>query len=137
MIGLAVLVSGHRGALDYDLMTLAGRTLDDVFDGRMTPRALLHFVLNLDTSSRTWRDINPDRADEATWLDGSLTSVLLARVCDEISDMQWVYLQSLSKCSVQRPSHVPTPWTKDDSRHIGRDPIPISEFNEWWDGEAS
>ena len=34
----------------------------------------------------------------------------------------------------KKPSKYPRPWDVDNAEHIGSDPIPISEFNEWYYG---
>lgn len=127
----------HGGALDYDLMTMTQYTLDDV-GGRLSTGALAHFVKHLPPSSETKRALSPEDAEKVAWMDGDVTSQLVAILIDELRGMQWLYAKSNSKGSVRRPKPFETPWNDGEGygeRRIGSDPITIAEFDAWFDGK--
>lgn len=134
---LADLVATHGLALDYDLMTLARRTIDDV-GGTLSWRALLHFVGGLPPTSRLARELDPRLESLAPWLDGSMVAPLVADLIDCTNLARWEYATSCVGRGQRRPRGpraVPRPWREDGGgkRTIGRDPIPTRDFEGWWD----
>lgn len=125
----------HASALEYDLMTMTRYTLRDV--GRALPwGALLHFVRHLPPTAELSKEWSSDAAEQAAWLDGSLVAPMLASLIDAINFGRWEYAASVSKHKPKRPKAVKTPWRDGgtEGRKLGSDPIPISEFEDWWNG---
>lgn len=104
-------------------MTRTRYTLRDV-GGALPWGALLHFVEHLGHDSATWRAANPEDQTHL-WLDGSMVAPILADLYDLLNQ------RSAGK-SRQRP--YPRPWAKNRStERYGRKPIPIRDFDAWWD----
>ena len=116
-------------------MTMTRFTLRDV--GRALPwGALLHFVRHLPPTSELAKEANVGAAEQAVWLDGSLVAPMLASLIDATNFGRWEYAASVSKHKPRRPRAVRTPWGDGgtNERKLGSDPVPISEFEEWWGG---
>lgn len=128
--GLVRLIDGHGGAIEYDLMTRAGATLDDI-GVRIPWRAFAHFVGHLDASSAYVREISPD---DAPWLGTERVQSMLADVIDLLNAIDWHLVSANSKRRPRKPKPYPRPWRKDEGTTIGRDPIPIKDFDRWWSG---
>ncbi len=99
--------------------------------GGLSGRALLAFVDNLPPESATAAAIAPDKAG---W---SRTDMLLARICEGIEELAWIAAAKGVKKSKwpKRPQRIPRPGVEpDEGRRIGKDPIPISQFDEWYGG---
>lgn len=128
---LCQLIEEHGAALDYDLLTMTQYTIRDV-GGALPWGALLHFVQFLPRSSALSREMVPT-TDTERWADGSATAALLADLYDLLNQMNENLVASGSR---RRASHVkpyPRPWTKGTGeRRIGRDAIPVSDFEAWW-----
>ena len=127
----------HGGALEYDLMCKAHMTLDDL-GGALSLRALRSFVSYLGPGSMLWRETHEDADEWAPWLDGTMVAPMLVSLLDAINASRWEYaLSCVTKghAKPRRPKPMQVPWRNDvpRERRIGKDPIPISDFDEWWD----
>ena len=124
----------HGEALDYDLMTMTTYTLDDV-GGRLSMRSLAHFLRFLPPSSQVMRELNPDDGERVLWMGGAVNSQLIALLVNELRSMEYLFAKANSKGSVRRPTMLETPWTDGDEDVVryGSDPIPIADFDEWFD----
>lgn len=112
-------------------MTRTRFTLDDL-GGALTWRALLHFVLNLPRDSALSRELRPREEVEA-WSDGTVVAPLLADIYDAIS---WLTYDTVKVAGARprKPRPYPRPWAKRAvERHVGSDPIPVTEFDAWWE----
>lgn len=58
---------------------------------------------------------------------------LLAMVADSLAQGNW---QRAGKKSAPRPKPIPRPWQKQKTQTLGRDAIPVAEFDGWWDAQA-
>lgn len=116
--------SGRREAIHYDLFR-AGRSLDDLGSEALTWLDLKVFAtfVQQDHSSALGRELHGP-----TW---SIEAQLLAEVTDALNMANW---QRGGKRSAPRPKPVPRPWLTPKSTNLGSDPIPISAFDDWWDG---
>lgn len=138
--GLAELIADHGEAIEFDLMCKAHMTLDDL-GGALPLRALRSFVARLDHTSALWRETHADSNEWLPWLDGTMVAPMLANLVDVTNYARWEYAISCTKkghSKPRRPKRVPVPWLAGTSgeRHIGSDPIPISEFDAWWDSKG-
>lgn len=73
-------------------------------------------------SSATYESVNG-----VMW---SVEAQLVAALVDLTQIANW---QRAGKKSAPKPKPIERPWQKPKSQTIGRDPIPISQFNDWWD----
>lgn len=137
ILGLAGELAEHGGAIEYDLITRAGMSFDDV-PARLSWRALGVFVRHLDASSAYVREVEPERAP---WLGTERIPSMLADLFDMVAVLDWHLVCANTPRGKQRPRRpkpYPRPWrAKDGGTRVGRDPIPVSDFNEWWNGGDS
>lgn len=129
----------HRAALAYDLMTRTCYTIWDV-GGALDWASLRFFVYGLlrDQSSMIWRELCDEDGDYLPWIDGSKTAPILADIFDLLSWFQHTYVQANSKKKVKKPKPYPRPWVKESGgKRIGKDAIPASDFQAWWDAQSS
>lgn len=117
-----MILRNHSQALEYDLMTMTGRTLAEYgamgADGIL---ALVSFVRYLPPESATYREMHP-RDEMGKWSTRSKTNAILADIYD-------AYAGAHAKKG-RKPKPYPRPNQK--SREIGSGAIPISEFMDWW-----
>ena len=133
ILGLADLIRDHGGALEYDLVTRTRHTLADV-GGALPWGALRHFVAYLGHDSALWRETHPEEAKTLPWEDGSMVAPLLADVFDVTALVAWTTANKGAKHPKPKPKPYPRPWVaRANERHYGSKPIPISEFDSWWD----
>lgn len=59
----------------------------------------------------------------------SVTDYLLAIVADHLAMANW---QRQGKKGAPKPKPIPRPGDNNSAKY-GEDPIPISEFNDWWE----
>ena len=131
---LARTVELYGEAIDYDLMSRTRWTLRDWEDGRLDSRSLARFIKGLGYDSATYRARHPEDTVSVAWMDGTAVCALIAELIDTVraSASTLAY-----KGTGKRPPKLnpyPRPWRKDESRHFGRDPIPVSEFDKWYYG---
>lgn len=112
-------------------MTRTAYTLDDL-GGALSPRALLSFVRGLPAESLTWRETHPGRAAEGEWSDVALVPQLLASAVDALNAISW----QLGGGRGPRPRPIPRPGVDGGERVIGSDPIPVRDFDAWWEGDG-
>ena len=123
----------NSSELDFDLMTMTGRTLDEFTDaGAAGLVALVHFVKHLGPTSKLWQSQHPD--DElAQWDTRIKTNAILADIYDEMAMFR---REAAVKGSGKRPKRAkqyPRPNAKaKDSRRIGSGAIRIRDFDSWW-----
>jgi len=113
-------------------MTRTRFTLDDL-GGGLSARALLAFLRHLPPESASCAEI--DGADGG-W---SRSDMLLARTCEAVEALLWVTACKGARRSSwpKRPERIARPGVSpDEGRRIGRDPIPISEFDSWYGGDV-
>lgn len=132
--GLLRLIDEHGGALEYDLITRAGVTLDDV-PARISWRALNSFVMHLDMSSALMKELRPEYGG---WQGAERVPPMLADLIDAVNAFRWAFECANTPRKRRRPPKpkpYPRPGAKEEGGRIGRDPIPIKDFDRWWKGE--
>lgn len=60
----------------------------------------------------------------------SVEAQLMAEATDALNMANW---QRGGRRSAPKPKPIPRPWLKPKHTTLGSDPIPISQFNDWWD----
>lgn len=125
-------VRQHGEAIDYDLMTMTGWTLRDWESGRLDGRTLYRFVRGLGPGSRYFAETHPQDAATIAWLDGTATDAILADLIDVVA--QGMRALAYKGTGRTAPAFTPyrRPWADDGRKHFGRDPIPVSEFDDWY-----
>lgn len=58
---------------------------------------------------------------------------LLAITVDTLAHANW---QRLQKPQAPKPKRLPRPWEQTKARQLGRDAIPIAQFDDWWESKA-
>ena len=110
---------------------MTDHNLQDV-GGALPWGALLHFVQYLPRTSTLSCEIAPT-TDEERWAQGHATAALLADIYDLLNQLNTNLCSQGKRATQVKP--YPRPWTKGKGeRRIGRDAIPISEFEDWWAG---
>ena len=109
-------------------MTKTRYLLRDV--GTLMPEgALLAFVRHLPPDSALRREMDPDTA----WLTGEPTPMLLAAIYDQLSWLQYTIVKA-NGGKPMKPRPLKRPGVRDSVQKVGKSPIPISDFDEWYYG---
>ena len=110
----------HREAIEYDLLVRTGHELSDI-GNTLSWSAFDSFLkkLDMDIHSALFRELNPDIA---IWADTAKTNAILADIFD-------IFVAVHTKKGT-KPAEYPRPGNKQT---IGKDPVPISKFWDWWD----
>lgn len=130
----------HGGALDYDLMTRTRFTLSDL-GGSLDWVTLFHFVQNLDHTSALVRKLYPDQREAFEWMAGERNAAIMADLIDAINNLRWESACARAPKGTSKPRKLPLyprPGAKDQDKGekvIGSDPIPVSQFDEWWESQ--
>lgn len=126
IFGLLDLIAGHEGAVEYDLMTKAHATLDDV-PGRIPWRALSSFVRHLGADSALYREMRPERGG---W---SRTDTILADVFDALQECTRTVAAAHSTRRPKRAKPYPRPWAKErGTKTVGRGAVSVADFEAFW-----
>lgn len=105
--------------------------LQDV-GGALPWGALLHFVQFLPRESALKTELVPVSAAER-WTRGDATASLLADLFDLVAAFRAEQAVKGTEHKPKRPKPYPRPGMKPKgTRHIGKDPIPIDRFEDWW-----
>lgn len=136
--GIAALlrtIDANGGALEYDLMCRARATLADI-GGRVPWSALRSFVANLGPDSALFLAQNPE---DGVFYQPWQAQFVLADVFDALMGWATGWAASNRKKGSPRPKPpkpYPRPGAKETGRgeRIGREAIPIKDFDEWWEG---
>lgn len=91
--------------------------------------AALSFVRYLPPDAALVRELHPD----AAWQTDRHASMLLAQISDQLSWMLYSYSKAHGG-KPRKPKPIPRPGVRDSTRRVGRDPIPIKDFNSWYYG---
>jgi hypothetical protein len=124
ILGLLDLVDEHGEALSYDLIGL-GLRLEWLGSERLTWRDLLVIVRHLPQDSALSRSMN---GSISSW---TVTDYLLADIFDALNIANWQRANAGKKSPSPKPKPYPRPGAKDNTRRIGRDPLPIPELDAW------
>ena len=120
-VAAAAIVRDHRTAIEYDLLTLTGYTLDDI-GGALSWCALFSFIKHLPPSSAYVREMYPE---EATWVNGWRNAAILADL--------WDLIAAAHTAEGRKAPRYPRPTTKkDNTQRLGAEPIAAGDFDRWW-----
>lgn len=124
MISLARFVTEHYEAIDYDLLTKTGYSLDDV-GGRLSWSALYSFILKNENGALL-RELRPDIS---IWGTTAKTNALLADIYDMLAAINANLCAKGSGKRPKRPKPYPRPGESKTERKIGK-PMPIDELHK-------
>lgn len=121
ILSLVQIIEDHDRALEYDLMTRTGRTLEEYIEmGAAGMVALLSFVNYLPPDSALRYEMDP-KEESREWYTTLKTNKILADLFD-------VFVAANT-----RKGHKSTKYPRPkEKKRIGRGAIPISEFWDWW-----
>jgi hypothetical protein len=125
--GLCCLLEDHAEAIEYDLLAM-GLRLDDLGTERLTWRDLYVVVHRSGPASALIRELQPELA---AWASGAVLADLLAHAVDLLAGGNW---QRAGKKTAPKPKPIPRPGRKTESTKYGSDPIPVKDFDDWWNG---
>ena len=91
---------------------------------------LRDFASNLPTTSATYRALNKDIADYGNPIK---QSGMIADLYDALTAFAYTFAKAHGGKG-QKPKPYPRPTKADEENKFGKDPIPISEFNDWYYG---
>lgn len=111
--------------MEFDLLSM-GRRLEDLGTPALSWRDLLVVVNHSGPQSALARVTNPEMA---AWASGAVVPWLLATVADLLAAANW---QRAGKNSAPKPKPIPRPDSKPAGSRYGSEPIPVSEFEDWW-----
>lgn len=122
-----------EGALNADLLERVGVPLEAA--GALGWHNVRDFARHAARNQATniWR---AQHKDENTYASVYQTNATLADVFDLLAEFAANYSAVHSKTKRRpRVEKYPRPWSKDEGiRRIGRDPIPVSQFDAWYYG---
>ena len=121
ILSLVQLMGKHDRALNYDLMTRTGRTLDEYLQmGAGGTLALISFINYLPPDSMLRHEMEP-KEEIGEWYTTMKTNAILADIFD-------AFVAANTKKG-SRPKAYPRPKKKQT---IGKGAIPVSQFWDWW-----
>ena len=88
---------------------------------------LVNFSNHLPPGSATLRALRPD---EARFAGDLQRNAILADVFDALGALIFMF----SKKGSKRPSPYPRPWSDRGAQKIGSNPIPVTDFDSWYNG---
>ena len=124
--GLCYLLEKYAEAIEFDLLAL-GLRLDDLGTDRLTWRDLYVVVHRAGRSSALSVELNDG---EPLW---TVTDYLLAAAVDQLAAANW---QRQGKKSAPKPKPIPRPGSKAAGTTYGSAPIPVADFDDWWDNSG-
>lgn len=120
-------------AIEYDLVRATGCAFADVPE-RLSWNALAAFVRGLGPGS-SWAERKDPEA--AAWGTREKTNAILADIFDLLAIINRNLVAANTpkgKTRPKAPRPYPRPHARDAAPVVGRDPIPVGDFDEWWGG---
>jgi hypothetical protein len=112
-----------RRAVQFDLLS-RGHSLDELGSEAFSWYDLLCM------SEHLQRDPNSALTYALHGSRWTVEAQLMAVVADTLAIANW---QRAGRKSAPRPKPIPRPWEKVKAKVFGSKPVPISQFNDWWD----
>lgn len=116
-------MEARRAAFQYDLVRM-GYTLDAAGSRRFPWDVVVLLSRRLQT------DVSSALATELHGRVWSIEAQLLADLIDLTALGNW---QRQGKKHAKKPKPIDRPWRKSKAQKLGSMPIPISQFDDWWD----
>ncbi|WNM65689.1 tail assembly chaperone [Arthrobacter phage Vulpecula] len=125
---LCLVLDEHAEAIEYDLLVM-GRSLEDLGTPALSWRQLMVVVKQAGPGSALARALDPEMD---AWTSGAITPWLLATVVDLLAGANW---QRVGKKSAPKPKPLPRPGSKSEGTRYGSKPIPVADFDDWWNNQ--
>lgn len=122
------MVDEYGKEIDFDLLTRTRYRLYQL-GGELDWTTLWVFVQGLGVDSALYAAQHPERF---AWDSGIATPWLIADLIDEIRYLRYEHAASKSRTRPRQPERYPRPGDRKGNI-IGSDPIPVSQFREWWE----
>lgn len=123
-MSLARFVSEHKEAIEYDLLTKTGNSLQDV--GRRLDWSALNSLIKQTTpDSALMRELNPDLYG---WVQPAKTNALLADIYDILNAINANLCAKGTGKRAKRPKPYPRPVQSKTESHIGT-PMSVEELH--------
>lgn len=125
IVGLLELIDEHQEAVEFELL-LIGRHLDELGTPALSWRDFLVLV-------RRWQKM-PGNALAAAVHGVEVPSwgeQVMATMVDLLQAIAWKLPRP--KRAAGKPKRFARWWEKRKQQKFGRDPIPMSTFDDWWD----
>lgn len=122
--GLVELIDEHFEAVEADLLDRGWRLAEVGLTFSWRDLLIMIRRLQADPATATARSIHGEH-----W---KVTDQLLAAIVDLLQNANW---QRQGKPHAPKPKPLQRPWEKPRGRKLGSKPIPISEFNDWWEAK--
>ncbi|MDI3330128.1 MAG: hypothetical protein QJR09_05245 [Micrococcus sp.] len=129
IFGLVGFLRDHGEAVEYHLLTL-GLKLEQLGTDALSWRDLWVIITRAPAGSAIHRSVDPEAA---AWASGEINAWLFAAAVDLLAHGNW---QRQGKRNARKPEPVPRPGEKSKGAVFGADPIPVSEFDAWWESAA-
>lgn len=126
IFGLLDLVDEHREAIEFELLVI-GRRLDELSTASLSWRDLFVLV-------RRWQ-MTPGNAFAAA-VHGAEVPAWSEQVLAVIVDMLNGIAFILKRGKGSRPKRLQRWWEKRKQQKFGREPIPLSQFDAWWESAS-
>lgn len=123
-------------------MTRTRFTLSDL-GGSLSWAALLHFTRHLNHTSELVRELYPEHRLRFEWMAGEHTAAIMADLIDCVNLSRWEFALANTPKGKSKPRRFdpyPRPGVKPQGKSekvIGSDPIPVSQFDEWWESKET
>lgn len=129
IISLADFVEEHRKAIEYDLLTRTGHTIEDI--GESLPwHGIQAIIEHIGYDSALARDLNPEIAD---WGTVAKTNAVLADIYDILSIINANLIGIGSGKRPKQPKPYPRPGQKKpEEKKIGRGALPHEELKAFF-----
>ena len=97
------------------------------------------FIKGLGPDSATYASMHPERY---AWDSGAMVPWILADLIDAVNFLRYEHALANTPKNASKPKEprpYPRPGAENETEYyrVGRDPIPISKFNQWWEGEET
>lgn len=130
IIGLAKIVSEHREAIEYDLLTRTGYQLTDI-GGALRWESLNAFLKQSGPGTALMQELHPEFAG---WGTQEKANAILADIYDLLANINY-NLIAIGGGKPKKPKPYPRPIKKEPEnvRHIGRGALPTDELRKWFE----
>lgn len=122
-----MILEDHAEAVEFDLLSM-GLRLDDLATDRLTWRDLYVVIHRSGPGSALARELQPELS---AWASGLVLADLLAHAVDLLAGGNW---QRAGKKTAPKPKPIPRPGRKSEAQKYGSKPIPVKDFDDWWNG---
>lgn len=108
-------------------MSQTGHCLDDI-GSDISWTSVGSFLRQIGADSATARELRPELAE---WGTRTKTNAILADIFDLLSMMNANLIAIGSGRRAKKPKPYPRPGERNDQKHYGKNPLPVTDFRKW------